>query len=35
VEQFLRDFGTDPARSNSRNPLEQPRLLTPDAPRRL
>ena len=30
VEQFLRDLGTSPAQSSSRNPLGQPWLLTPD-----
>jgi len=29
VEQFLRDAGTSPAASSSRNPLEQPWTLTP------
>lgn len=29
VEQFLRDLGTSPAVSSSRNPLEQPWTLTP------
>jgi hypothetical protein len=30
VEKFLRDLGTAPAASSSRNPLEQPWALTPD-----
>jgi hypothetical protein len=30
VEQFLREIGTSPAQSSSRNPLEQPWLLKPD-----
>lgn len=30
VEQFLRDIGTSPAASSSRNPLEQPWNLTPE-----
>jgi hypothetical protein len=30
VEQFLRDLDTSPAQSSSRNPLEQPWLLTPE-----
>ncbi|MBI3920886.1 MAG: hypothetical protein HY318_05650 [Armatimonadetes bacterium] len=30
MEQFLRDLGTSPAESSSRNPLEQPWTLTPD-----
>ena len=30
VEKFLRDLGTSPAASSSRNPLEQPWALTPD-----
>ncbi|MBI3920882.1 MAG: Eco57I restriction-modification methylase domain-containing protein [Armatimonadetes bacterium] len=30
VEQFLRDLGTTPAESSSRNPLEQPWKLTPE-----
>jgi hypothetical protein len=30
VEKFLRDLGTSPAASSSRNPLEQPWRLTPD-----
>jgi hypothetical protein len=30
AEQFLRDIGTPPARSSSRNPLERPWTLTPD-----
>lgn len=30
VERFLREIGLDPARSTSRNPLEQPWLLTPE-----
>jgi len=29
VEQFLRDAGTSPAASSSRNPLEQPWTLAP------
>ena len=29
AEQFLRDAGTSPAASSSRNPLEQPWVLTP------
>jgi hypothetical protein len=29
VEKFLRDLGTSPAESSSRNPLEQPWTLTP------
>ena len=30
VEKFLRDLGTAPDVSSSRNPLEQPWALTPD-----
>lgn len=30
VERFLREIGLDPARSTSRNPLEQPWRLTPE-----
>jgi len=30
VEEFLRDIGTSPAQSSSRNPLEQPWGMTPE-----